>query len=182
MRPSTRERDFATTYNVDTPPRQSTRRNKRQEMASFLPQHDGWLPSWLLLVPSSHPHPLNPVPNTCMQVAVISVGNTVQAFLTPRNTRQVYAQSGQEITSLSSRIFGTYTFVSAVIRLYAAYNISNPQLYQLAMWAYLIAWGHFFSEWLVFGTAAWGKGLAGPVFISTGSLVWMFSQWGYYVQ
>lgn len=115
-------------------------------MVSFLPQGEGWLPSWLLLL------------------SVVSVGNTIQAYMTTKNTREVW------------------TIVSAVIRLYAAYNISNPQLYQLAIWAYAIAWGHFVSEWLIFKTAAWGRGLAGPIFISTGSLVWMLSQWGYYVQ
>ena len=117
-----------------------------------------------------------------VQVSLTSFGNTIQAYLTTKNTREVYVQSGPETTALSSRLFGTWTIVSAVVRLYAAYNISNPQVYQLAIWAYAIAWVHFMSEWMVFKTAAWGRGLAGPAFISTGSLVWMFSQWGYYVQ
>ena len=111
----------------------------------------------------------------------MSVGNTVQAYMTTDNTREVYSRSGSETSALSSRIFGTWTIVSAMIRLYAAYNISNPQIYQLAIGAYAIAWAHFMSEWMVFKTVAWGRGLAGPVLISTGSLVWMFSQWGYYV-
>ncbi|KAL9136364.1 MAG: hypothetical protein Q9175_002440 [Cornicularia normoerica] len=132
-------------------------------MTSFLPQGEGWLPSWLLLV------------------SVMSVGNTIQAYMTTKNTREVYLQSGSETSALSSRIFGTWTIVSAIIRLYTAYDISNPKLYQLAIWAFAIAWGHFMSEWLLFKTASWGRGLAGPIFISTGTLVWMFSQWGYYV-
>lgn len=132
-------------------------------MTAFLPQGEGWLPSWLFLV------------------SIVSVGNTIQAYMTTKNTREVYLQSGSETSALSSRIFGTWTVLSAIIRLYAAYDISNPQLYQLAIWAYAIAWGHFMSEWLLFKTAAWGRGLAGPIFISTGSLVWMLSQWDYYV-
>lgn len=112
----------------------------------------------------------------------MSVGNTIQAFITTKNTRQVYLLSASETSALSSRIFGTWTIVSAIIRLYTAYNISNPQVYQLAIWAYVIAWAHFMSEWLVFKTAAWGRGLAGPIIISTGSLIWMLSQWGYYVK
>ncbi|CAF9935487.1 MAG: ergosterol biosynthesis protein [Alectoria fallacina] len=133
-------------------------------MTSFLPPGEGWLPSWLLLV------------------SLVSVGNTIQAFITTKNTRQVYLLSASETSALSSRIFGTWTIVSAIIRLYTAYNISNPQVYQLAIWAYVIAWAHFMSEWLVFKTAAWGRGLAGPIIISTGSLIWMLSQWGYYVK
>lgn len=86
------------------------------------------------------------------------------------------------MTPLSSRTFGTWTFLSAVIRLYGAYYIDNPLIYQLTLWTYALAGVHFFSEWLVFGTARWGKGLAGPVFVSTGSIVWMVAQWGYYVK
>ena len=149
---------------------------------SFLPQGQGWLPSWLLLVCRSHslPRKLRKLTNS-IQVSLTSLGNTIQAYMTTKNTREVYVQSGSETTALSSRLFGTWTIVSAVIRLYAAYNISNPQLYQLAIWAYAIAWFHFMSEWMLFKTAVWGRGLAGPVLISTGSLIWMFSQWGYYV-
>ena len=117
-----------------------------------------------------------------VQVSVISIGNTIQAYLTTKNTQELYMRAGREITALSSRIFGVYTFVSAVIRLYAAYSIENPQLYQLAIWTYAIAWVHFMSEWLIFGTTAWGRALAGPAVISTGSLLWMVRQWGFYVQ
>ena len=120
--------------------------------------------------------------NNSIQVSLTSIGNTIQAYMTTKNTREVYVTSGPETTALSSRLFGTWTVVSAVVRLYAAYNISNPQLYQLAIWSYAIAWVHFMSEWTVFKTVAWGRGLAGPVLISTGSLIWMVSQWGYYVQ
>lgn len=86
------------------------------------------------------------------------------------------------VTPLSARTFGTWTFLSSVIRLYAAYYIDQPQIYQLAFCTYTIAFFHFMSEWQVFGTARWGKGLAGPVFVSTGSLLWMYLQWGYYVK
>lgn len=152
---------------------------------SFLPQGQGWLPSWLLLVCLSHSLPskkqAQKTDKLNSQVSLTSLGNTIQAYMTTKNTREVYVQSGSETTALSSRLFGTWTIVSAIIRLYAAYNISNPQLYQLAIWAYAIAWFHFMSEWMLFKTAVWGRGLAGPVLISTGSLIWMYCQWGYYV-
>jgi hypothetical protein len=53
--------------------------------------------------------------------------------------------------------------------------------YQLAMWAYVCAFGHFMSEWQVFRTTRWGLPLAGPVLISTGTLAWMFMQKDAYV-
>jgi hypothetical protein len=86
------------------------------------------------------------------------------------------------VTPLTARIFGTWTLIQSLVRLYAAYNISNPQFYGLAFATYAVAWLHFMSEWWVFGTVKWGAPLAGPVFISTGSLVWMWMQWGWYVQ
>jgi hypothetical protein len=49
------------------------------------------------------------------------------------------------------------------------------------MWAYVCAFGHFMSEWQVFRTTRWGLPLAGPVFISTGTLLWMFMQKDAYV-
>ena len=72
--------------------------------------------------------------------------------------------------------------IQSIVRLYAAYHISNPQMYQLAYWTYVVAFGHFMSEWWYFKTARWGEGLAGPVIVAPVSLVWMWMQWGYYVR
>jgi len=69
-----------------------------------------------------------------------------------------------------------------MVRLYCAYYVSNPQIYQMAFLTYAVAWVHFMSEWWVFGTAKWGAPLAGPVFVANGTLVWMVCQWGFYVK
>lgn len=71
---------------------------------------------------------------------------------------------------------------SRLVRLYAAYNITNPAFYQLAICTYAVAWGHFMSEWLIFGTTRLGKPLAGPLVVANASLIWMFLQWGWYVK
>lgn len=55
-------------------------------------------------------------------------------------------------------------------------------VYQLALWTFVVAFAHFGMEWLVFGTARWGWGLAAPVFVATGSLAWMLLQWEGYVR
>jgi len=68
-----------------------------------------------------------------------------------------------------------------MVRLYAAYNISDPMMYQLAIWTYVIALAHFASEWLVFGTAKMGKGLVGPLCVASGSLIWMLLKWEVYM-
>lgn len=115
------------------------------------------------------------------QISAISVGNSIQAYLTQTYSKRVYSGAPSQVSPLSARTFGTYTFLSSVIRLYAAYHISNPVVYQLALWTFAVAFGHFGMEWLLFGTARWGAGLAGPVFVATGSLAWMLLQWEGYV-
>lgn len=125
-----------------------------------------------------------------LTVSIISIGNSIQAYSTMHYTARVYSGTAvfpgsktplNPVTPLSARTFGTWTFLSSIIRLYAAYYIDNPVIYQLALWTYGIAFGHFMSEWLCFGTAKWGKGLAGPVIVSTTSMAWMYLQWGSYV-
>ena len=64
--------------------------------------------------------------------------------------------------------------------MYAAYNITDPLVYQLTLWTYVIALAHFLSEWLYFGSAKMGKGLLSPMIVATGSLTWMLLQWGFY--
>ncbi|KAH6673643.1 hypothetical protein B0J14DRAFT_541237 [Halenospora varia] len=151
------------------------------QLQSYLPQHPGFLPQWLLII------------------SIVSIGNSVQAYVTTTFTKQVYIGprpktskpksasaypdlSMSPATPLSSRTFGTWTLIQSLIRLYAAYNIDMPQFYQLAFLTYGVAWLHFMSEWLIFGTARWGRGLAGPICVATGSMVWMWLQWGFYVK
>ncbi|KAL8702482.1 MAG: hypothetical protein Q9201_004354 [Fulgogasparrea decipioides] len=133
-------------------------------MASYLPQNEGLLQYWLLLL------------------SVVSIGNSIQSYLTTSYTRCVYSAPETTVTPLHARTFGTYTALASIIRLYAAYNITDTVIYQLALWTYFVALGHFYSEWLVFKTARWGQGLAGPLVISMGSTIWMLVQWGDYVR
>jgi len=86
------------------------------------------------------------------------------------------------VNELSARTFGTWTALSSIVRLYAAYHIHEAAVYELALWTFGLAFAHFASEWLVFGTARWGKGLAGPVFVSTVTGTWMLVQWSNYVK
>lgn len=124
------------------------------------------------------------------QVAIISVGNSIQAYTTLTFTSRVYNPTPidpppvtpKHVTALSSRTFGTWTLLTSLVRFYAAYNINDPAFYQLAMWTYAVAWGHFMSEWLIFKTTRLAKPLAGPLVVANTSLVWMFCQWGFYVK
>lgn len=106
----------------------------------------------------------------------------MQAYTSLGPTRRVYSGPRASVTPLSARTFGTWTFISAVVRIYAAYNINQSAWYDMAMWVFGAAWVHFISEWLVFRTAVWGKGLAGPAIISSVSLAWMWAQRDFYLQ
>ncbi|KAF7921509.1 uncharacterized protein EAE97_011298 [Botrytis byssoidea] len=150
-------------------------------LTAYLPQHEGVLPQWLLFI------------------SVTSLFNTVQCYFTLHFNSQIYnaipksniplgkgtSQSYPLTTSatpLSSRTFGTWTLITAIVRLQTAYYISNPQIYQLGYATFIVAWLHFMGEWLVFGTTKMGRGLAGPAAVSTGTLIWMWVQWGFYVK
>jgi len=71
--------------------------------------------------------------------------------------------------------------LSSVIRLYAAFYINIQPVYEIALASYLVAFLHFGSEWFVFGSTRWGKGLAGPVIVSTVTIAWMVTQRAWYL-
>ncbi|TFK27208.1 Erg28-like protein [Coprinopsis marcescibilis] len=133
-------------------------------IASLLPQTDGYLAYWQLIVASA------------------ALFNSIQNFVTLKLTRRIYDKSSQPITPLQARTFAVWTLTSAVVRFYAAYNITDKVVYDMALFTYLIAFGHFSSELLIFRTAGINPGLLSPVVVSTSSLVWMFLQYEYYVR
>ena len=97
---------------------------------------------------------------------------------------------------LQARTFGIWTLTSAVVRFYAAYNITNklsvliascdtPQaacrradmfylnphrIYDMALFTYLFAFFHFGSEILIFRTTKIGVPVLSPVIVSSKSL------------
>src|ERR1700733_6594495 len=98
------------------------------------------------------------------QVAITAMGNTVQSHPTlsfpsrvyegptsfptvPHPTPTTPPSLNRSVTPLSSRTFGTWSMIQALVRIYAAYNIENPAFYQLAYLTYVVAFAHFMSEW-----------------------------------
>ncbi|KAH9481439.1 Ergosterol biosynthetic protein 28 [Psilocybe cubensis] len=134
-------------------------------LAPYLPSSAGWLAYWQLFV------------------AGAAVFNSIQNLLTLKLTRKLYNNvPATSVTALQARTFAVWTLTSAVIRGYAAYNINNKIIYDIALLSYLIAFGHFFSELLIFRTAKLFPGVISPVIVSTTSLVWMFTQYDFYVR
>ncbi|PYH44292.1 Erg28 family protein [Aspergillus saccharolyticus JOP 1030-1] len=131
-----------------------------------LPPFEGFLPQWLVLV------------------SVVSAANSIQAYRSETYAAELYNgrfPDGCTFTNaLSSRTFGTWTFLSAVIRFYAAYNINNPAVYDLALWTFGIALTHFVGE-LIKGSARLRGRFVSPLLVALSTLTWMFWQRQYYL-
>ena len=69
-----------------------------------------------------------------------------------------------------------------IVRFYGAYRLNDPDIYQMVMWTYVVALWHFGSEAYLYGTTGVKSAAASTYFVAVGSLVWMLSQWGWYVQ
>ncbi|OAV86823.1 hypothetical protein PTTG_29710 [Puccinia triticina 1-1 BBBD Race 1] len=126
-----------------------------------LPPHPGWLPKWMVLI------------------AGVSILNGLQNYFSLAGARKVYNRRPDRVTALQSRNFGTWTITAGLVRLYAAYNISNPGLYHLALGTYAIALSHFFIEAVVYKTTGWGA--LPPFIVASVSLGWMIKQYDHYL-
>ncbi|AOW27158.1 hypothetical protein MG5_01522 [Candida albicans P57072] len=131
---------------------------------SILPYTNGGkLPYWLLFI------------------SVVSIFNSVQTYQNINLTKRVYEKNPNQVSPLSARTFGTWTLITSIVRFYGAYYLQNKQIYELTQFTFAIAAWHFLSEWLYFGTCKLGKGLSGPLIVSSVSLVWMYLQKDFYV-
>ncbi|ODV93202.1 hypothetical protein PACTADRAFT_51819 [Pachysolen tannophilus NRRL Y-2460] len=130
---------------------------------SYLPTTPGLLPKWILFI------------------SVVSIFNSIQSYIGGLSmTRRVYENRPQEVTPLSARTFGTWTLFSAIIRCYGAYHLTDENVFNITLYSFLIAIAHFSLEWLIYGTCKFGKGLLGPLVVSTSSIAWMTLQRDYY--
>lgn len=98
----------------------------------------------------------------------------------------VHAPAGKDgsdqVTPLAARLFGTWTLLTSVVRLYAAYNLHIGPIYDIAVWTYVVALGHFLSELLVFKSMTLGKPQIFPLIFASTALIWMPSVRDHYVQ
>ncbi|KAJ6090533.1 hypothetical protein N7486_009348 [Penicillium sp. IBT 16267x] len=124
---------------------------------TYLPPFEGLLPKWLVFV------------------SAVSALNSLQAYSSADYTSKLYTNGSIACEALSGRLFGTWTFLSAVIRMTAAYNITNPVAYDLAIWTYAIALTHFVGE-LIFGNAQLKGRFISPLIVASSSVAWMLTQ------
>ncbi|KAJ7284926.1 hypothetical protein C8J57DRAFT_704116 [Mycena rebaudengoi] len=149
--------------------------------ATYLPQSAGWLPTWTIIV------------------AVTSVFNSVQNFATLKLTRRIYNNVPAETGTVSClRVFmlthnaASNTFTSPHICCVDPHRGDGSRLRCIppgpknhvrhGLFTYLIAFGHFSSELLIFRSATINPGVLSPVIVASTSLIWMFSQYNFYVK
>ncbi|KAG8919021.1 ergosterol biosynthesis protein [Tulasnella sp. 417] len=133
-------------------------------LAQYLPEGEGWLPRWQLFVAS------------------LAIANSIQNLFTVNITKRLYTKKPEEVTALQARMSTMWNFTSAIVRLHCAYNIHNKAIYNTTLWTYAIAFFHFSTELLFFGTAKLNGPVISPVIVSSVSLLWMLSQYDFYVQ
>ncbi|KAM3501266.1 hypothetical protein MY10362_005675 [Beauveria mimosiformis] len=166
-------------------------------LKSILPPGKGILPYYMLIL------------------SVVSIGNSLQAYLTLHFSRRVYnglfvpnpqlgktpadedrtdklvpARGGSppdpratdQLTPLAGRLFGTWTLITCIVRCYAAYHLHIGPVYNIAIWTYVVALGHFASELFVFKSMSFGVPQLFPFCLATTALIWMPMVRDYYVE
>lgn len=124
-----------------------------------------------------NPNPNNRVPPSNIAPYLPPISTKPDPRVAPKTPGEIPSQ----VTPLSARTFGTWTFLTSIVRLYAAYHVHERAWFDLGMWTFVVAGAHFFAEWRVYGTTRLGLPLAGPLVVSSVSLVWMAMQRGWYV-
>jgi len=68
------------------------------------------------------------------------------------------------------------------VRCYASYNLHLAPVYNIAIWTYVVALGHFTSEIFIFKTMGLGFPQLLPLTLATTALIWMPLVKDFYVQ
>ncbi|KAK0721582.1 hypothetical protein B0T26DRAFT_749087 [Lasiosphaeria miniovina] len=87
-----------------------------------------------------------------------------------------------QVTPLTARVFGNYTFLAGVIRVYASFSPENASLYQLALLTHGVAALSFTSELLIFKTMKFTGPQGFPFAAAYLGGLWMTLQYSHYVQ
>ncbi|KAJ9156388.1 hypothetical protein NKR23_g832 [Pleurostoma richardsiae] len=107
-----------------------------------------------------------------------SVAKLVPASPTGKDVEKARDQ----VTPLAARLFGTWTLITGILRVYAAYRVDDPVLYQLGLITHLLAAAHFSSELLVFKTLRLTGPQIFPLVAGFGGSIWMALQYHAYVR
>ncbi|KAH9908324.1 transmembrane domain-containing protein [Xylariomycetidae sp. FL2044] len=124
------------------------------------------------------------VPNASLppKTASFNPEDSTQKLVPAGSQTTKEGRTQDQCTPLAARLFGTYTLISAIVRIYASYHLDLAPVYNIALWTYIVALVHFASEWAVFKTAYLGPPVLFPFFFATVGIAWMASQYSFYVE
>ncbi|XP_014780849.1 ergosterol biosynthetic protein 28 homolog [Octopus bimaculoides] len=93
-------------------------------------------------------------------MSLISFANGMQSFVDMKFLhKSIYTNSTGSVNPLMARIFGTWSLLSAFLRISCSLDFSNSMLYHMTLVSFLMSSGHFLSELLWFQTAGTGTGI-----------------------
>jgi hypothetical protein len=123
------------------------------------------------------------LPKSIFVLGSLALYNAFQCFIpSMRLTPRIYARARDEVSPLMSRMMGTWTLTSAMIRIYASYNINNAPVYQLCMISFMIAFLSFGLEVFVYKTAPLSSpGVYPAMIMSSVMFSWMYSSYSEYL-
>jgi hypothetical protein len=126
--------------------------------------------------------PAGTLPKSIFVLGSLALYNALQCFIpSMRLTPRIYARARDQVSPLMSRMMGTWTTTSAMIRIYTAYNINNPAVYQLCMISFMIALISFGLEVFVYKTAPLSSpGVYPAIIMSSIMFAWMYSSYDFY--
>ncbi|KAF2849141.1 ergosterol biosynthesis protein-like protein Erg28 [Plenodomus tracheiphilus IPT5] len=133
-------------------------------MPAFTSNHDGYLPYFLLF--------------TALLATIHSVICYVSA--PSASLRQFSGQLAPPHTQLLAHVYGVKNIYTSLIRAYAAFNVNNRALYDLATLTYVLVLFLFISELAVWKTARLRESVF--PFLNAGvGLTWMMATRGWYL-
>ncbi|KAI6784815.1 putative ERG28-involved in synthesis of ergosterol [Emericellopsis cladophorae] len=158
-----------------------------ESLAAFLPAAEGVLPYYMILLGSIS------IGNSIQAFTTLHFSRRVYNGRFVRNTNlpaksSTYnpedstnklvpdhknSKANDQLTPLAGRLFGIWTLLTSMIRVYAAYNLHNGPIYNIAMSTYAVALLHFSSEMFVYKTMTFGLPQFFPFFFATLGCIWM---------
>ncbi|GJN66430.1 hypothetical protein PLICBS_000448 [Purpureocillium lilacinum] len=95
---------------------------------------------------------------------------------------QTDPKAADQLTPLAGRLFGTWTLITCIVRCYAAYHLHLGPVYNIAIWTYVVALGHFATELFVFKSMTFGLPQIFPFTLASCALIWMPMVRDHYVE
>lgn len=107
--------------------------------------------------------------------------HTVVTYIRPLSSMKGFSgPSAPAPNALTAHVYGVKNVYTALIRLYAAHNIHNRELYTLAIITYIGPLFLYGTEWLIWGNARRRETIP-TFFIPTTMLVWMLMERDWYL-